>query len=81
MAKKKDPAPDVWSKIAAFRPQKVAIPEGAFTKREYMARFGVSPGAAHRELADLVATGKLGTEMGSSGSGKAGHPERMYWPI
>jgi hypothetical protein len=73
---------DVWDRVASLRPAQPEIPEGAFTLKEYMTRFQISMGVARRELARLLASGAVATEMGkNTGAGCAGHPERMYWLI
>ena len=73
---------DVWDRVASLRPAQPEIPEGAFTLKEYMTRFQISMGVARRELARLMASGAVATEMGkNTAAGCAGHPERMYWLI
>ena len=73
---------DVWDRVASLRPAQPEIPEGAFTLKEYMTRFQISMGVARRELARLLASGAVATEMGkNTAAGCAGHPERMYWLI
>ena len=69
---------DVWDRVASLRPAQPEIPEGAFTLKEYMTRFQISMGVARRELARLMASGAVATEMGkNTAAGCAGHPERI----